>query len=72
MSNPRLEPTEDVEVVNSWLIVDGCKVAKVPRPGVIAFHDKDRRRCSKRGNDQPCATIETIVAAVTGETEKVE
>ena len=37
-------------VVDGWLVVDGCKVAKVEPGGKLSFRDKCRRRCSERGS----------------------
>jgi hypothetical protein len=37
-------------VENGWVMVDGCKIAKVEPGGKISFRDKCRRRCSERGS----------------------
>lgn len=51
-------------VVDGWMTVDGCKVARVPEPGRLAFHDRERRRCSERGSDQPSCTLQELVQAM--------
>lgn len=46
------ESADPVVVVGEFLIVDGCKVARVEPGGVIAFPDKCRGRVARRGCDQ--------------------
>jgi hypothetical protein len=57
-------PSSPVRIVNGWVMVDGCKVARAEPGGVLAFHDRDRRRCSERGSDQPRCTVQELVKAV--------
>ena len=56
-----------VRVVNGWLFVDGCKVGRVCQGHVIAFKDQCRRRSSRRGTDQACASLEEIATAIDAE-----
>lgn len=51
-------------VVDGWLVVDGCKVAKVEPGGMISFKDKCRRRCSERGSGVVMVDPLDIVQAV--------
>ena len=56
-----------VQVDHGWLVVDGCKVAKVVEAQgrkLLTFHDRCRRRSSERGTDQPAATLGEIQAAI--------
>ena len=50
-------------VVNGWLYVQGCKVARVSGR-TLAFHDKCRRRCSERGTDQVCVSLSDLEHAL--------
>jgi hypothetical protein len=43
-------------VVNGWLFVQGCKVARVSGR-TLAFKDKCRVRCNRRGTDQVRITL---------------
>jgi hypothetical protein len=52
-----------VKVVDGWLFVDGCKVARVSGRR-LAFKDRCQRRSSKRGSDQPSASLEEIATAI--------
>ena len=53
-----------VVVRDSWLFVDGCKVARVEPGGVIAFKDKCRRRSSSRGSDQVRVSVHDLAQAI--------
>ena len=55
---------DPVIVVGGFLVVDGCKVARVEPGGVIAFQDKCRRRCSQRGADQVRVSVDALADAV--------
>lgn len=60
-------PSNRVCVDCGWLVVDGCKVARVvdvQGGKLLAFHDKCRRRSSERGTDQPAATLGEIAEAI--------
>ena len=64
-AGPEQPNTADpVVVVGGFLVVDGCKVARVEPGGVIAFHDRCRRRCSQRGADQVRVSVDALAAAV--------
>ena len=41
--------TGDVVVSDTFLVIDGCKVARVEPGGVLAFPDKCRGRSQRRG-----------------------
>lgn len=56
-------------VVDGWLFVDGCKVARVEEGQVIAFKDKCRRRSSRRGTDQVRVTLHELEQALRKEAE---
>ncbi len=56
--------TDPVVVVGGFLVVDGCKVARVEPGGVIAFRDKCRRRCSQRGADQVRVSVDALAEIV--------
>ena len=55
---------DPVVVVGGFLVVDGCKVARVEPGGVIAFQDKCRRRSSARGADQVRVSVDALAHAV--------
>ena len=57
-------PHDAAQVVDGWLIVDGCKVARVEPGPVIAFKDKCRRRASQRGTDQVRVTLPELEQAL--------
>lgn len=60
-------PSNRVQVDHGWLVVDGCRVARVVEAQggkLLAFHDKDRWRSRDRGCNQPSATIGEIQAAI--------
>lgn len=62
---PNTAPCADpVVVVGGFLIVDGCKVARIEPGGVIAFQDKCRRRCSQRGADQVRVSVDALAEVV--------
>jgi len=58
------ETTDPVAVVGEFLIVDGCKVARVERGGVLAFSDKCRGRSQRRGSDQVRVRASDLARAV--------
>ena len=60
----KTEIADPVVVVEGFLVVDGCKIAKVEPGGVIAFHDKCRRRCSERGANQVRVSVDALAEAV--------
>jgi len=58
------ETTDPVAVVGEFLIVDGCKVARVVGGGVLAFPDKCRGRSERRGSDQVRVRASDLARAV--------
>ena len=56
--------TDPVAVVGEFLIIDGCKVARVEGGGVIAFRDTCRRRLTKRGTDQVRVSVDALAEVV--------
>ena len=63
--------SDPVVVVGGFLVVDGCKVARVEPGGVIAFQDKCRRRCSQRGADQVRVKATDLVRAIEASSQGV-
>ena len=64
-TQPDSPPCADpVVVVGGFLIVDGCKVARVEGGGVIAFQDKCRRRSSQRGANQVRVSVDALAEVV--------
>lgn len=64
------ETTDPVAVVGEFLVVDGCKVARVERGGVLAFSDKCRGRSERRGSDQVrvrASDLARVIESVEGE-----
>lgn len=58
------EPADPVAVVGEFLVVDGCKVARVEPGGVIAFPDKCRGRVQRRGRAQVRVRVSDLARAV--------
>ena len=56
--------TGDVVVADKFLVIDGCKVARVEPGGVLAFRDRCRRRQTSRGSDQVRVRVADLTRAV--------
>ena len=65
MADEKIEqPVSHPEVVGEWLVIEGCKVAKILPGGVIAFKDKCRRRASALGGDQRKVDVHDLADVV--------
>ena len=55
---------EPVVEVSGYLVIDGCKVARVEPGGVLAFPDKCRGRVQRRGCDQVRVRVTDLARAI--------
>ena len=58
----------NIRLSDTFLVIDGCKVARVEPGGVLAFPDKCRGRSQRRGCPEVRVKV-TDLARVVGEGE---